>query len=50
MPKDTKLGKKVTYLEGLLPNKSHEPWSHVLTRSRDKLKQLYLHYHKVYGH
>ena len=95
VPMVTKLGRMVTYLDGLLPIKSHDPlitccceimwqpkiiisllpqclwpynlagywttmrgfyskyqsvlWSSGLERSRDKLKQLYLRYHNIYG-
>ena len=41
----TKLGRVVTYLEGFLPIKSRG-----LTRSHDRLKPLYLHYHNAYAH
>ena len=40
----TKLGRVVTYLEGFLPIKSRG-----LTRSHDRLKPLYLHYHNAYA-
>ena len=39
------LDKKLTYLDGLLPIMSYDP---IVTRSRDKLKPSYLHYHNVY--
>ena len=38
----TKLGRMVTYLDGLLSIKSHNFRSHGLVRSRDKLKSFYL--------
>ena len=41
----TKLGRMVTYLEGL-PIKSSALG---VAKSRDKLKPLYLHYHSAYG-
>ena len=43
-----KLDRMVTYLDGLLPIKSHYLWSCGLSRLRDKLKSLYLHYHSGY--
>ena len=49
-PMVTALGRMVTYLEGLLPTKSHEPWSRVLTKLHDKIRPLYLHYYSVYRH
>ena len=45
----TELGRMVTYLDGLLPIKTHYrliTWS---WRPCDKLK-LYLHYHSAYDH
>ena len=40
----TKLGRGVTYHEGVLPIKSHES-----ARSSGKLASLYPHYHNTYG-
>ena len=42
----TKLGRVVMYHEGFQPIKL---WLRVLSKSRDKLKVLYLHYHSAYG-
>ena len=50
VPMATKLGRMVTYLDGLLPMKSHDPlitWSCEITGSR---KPLYFHNHSAYGH
>ena len=44
----TKLARMATYLDGLLPIKSHHLWSHI-KRSHGKLKFVHLHYHDVYG-
>ena len=49
MPMVIKLD-RVTYHEELLLVKSHSPLITVLTRSRNKLKPLYLHYYSAYGH
>ena len=47
----TKLIRVVTYLKGLLPIGSlYGSWVTSFTRSRDKLKALYLHYHIACGH
>ena len=46
----TKLGRIVTYFEGLVLIKYMTLSSRVLTRSRDKLKSLYLHHGGAYGH
>ena len=43
-----KFGKGVTYHEEVPATKSYEPRGP--SRSRDKLKSLYLHYRNVYGH
>ena len=48
MPRATKLDKMVTYHDGVSPIKSHDLWSHRLSKSRDKLK-THLHYHSAYG-
>ena len=40
----TKLGRLITCFDGLLPLKSHKPWS------RDKLKSLCFYYHRTYSH
>ena len=44
MPMATKLGREVTYSEGL-PLIKCDP-----VTSRNQLRLLYLHYHSVYGH
>ena len=49
-PMAIRLGKVVTYHKKLSPIKSYDPLITCLTRSRDKLKPLYLHYHNVYSH
>ena len=46
----TKLGRMVTYLDGLLLIKACDPISPDLARSNDKLKLLYLQRHSAYGH
>ena len=46
----TKLGKMVTYLDGLLPTKLQKPLTRGLARSLDKVKPLYLHCHSYYGY
>ena len=46
----TKLARLETYVEGLL-SYSHMTFNQVvLLRSRDILKNLYLQFHKTYGH
>ena len=50
MPTATKLGRMLTYLNGLLPTKSDVLWSCGRVWSRDKLESLYLCYQSVYGH
>ena len=47
VPMVTKLGRMVTYLEGLQPIKSDDPLITCLRRSLNKLKPLYLHYLSV---
>ena len=42
----TKLGRMVTYLDDLLPIKSHDP---LITQSFEIILSLYLHYHSAYG-
>ena len=44
----TKLGRMVTYFDGLLPIKSHYVWLRGPARLRDDLKQLYIYYHDAY--
>ena len=39
----TKPGKMVTYVDELLPIKSHDSWSLGPARKHDKLKPLYIH-------
>ena len=46
MPMARKLGRAVTYFDGLLPIKLHNP----LVKAFDKLKPLYLQYHNIYGY
>ena len=46
----TKLGRMVTNLKKLLPKMLLSLWLHDLVRSRDKLKPLYVHFHKIYDH
>ena len=49
----TKLGIMVTYLDRLLPKKSHDPliiWLRGFVRSHEKVESLYLHYQNAYGH
>ena len=46
----SKFGRTVTSLDGLTPFSYSTPTSCGLERSRDKLKPLYLHYHKAYDH
>ena len=55
----TKRGMMVTYLDELLPIKSHGPfitWPCKMTNDplnvklQDKLKSLHFHYHSAYGH
>ena len=50
VPMTTKLGRMVTYIERLQPIKSHDLESDGLTRFRDNLNNLYLHFHKIYSH
>ena len=51
MPVATERGRKATYLEGLLPIKSHDLWSRGLFKgSLEKVKALYLQYHKSSFH
>ena len=50
MPMATKLGRMLTYFNGLLPTKSDVLWSCGRVWSRDKLESLYLCYQSVYGH
>ena len=49
MPKATKHGRMVTYIDGVLPKKSHCILSLGLAKSFDKPKS-YLHDHSFYGH
>ena len=49
MPIATILGRMVTYVQGLLARKLHNP-SRGLVRSLDKVKALYLHDHSAYDH
>ena len=49
----TTFGIMVTYLDRLLPKKSHDPliiWLRGFIRSHEKLESLYLHYQNAYGH
>ena len=50
MPMATKLGRMLTYFNGLLPTKSDVLSSCGRVWSRDKLESLYLCYQSVYGH
>ena len=50
VPMDIKTGRMVTYLERLLPTKSHDPSITCSSTSCDKLKPLYLHYNNAYRH
>ena len=50
VPMDTRLGRMVIYLEGLLPIQLRDTFVTWLPRSQGKIKSLYLHYHKAYGH
>lgn len=43
-PATTKFGRVVTYVEGLSLTRLHVP----LIMSRNKIKTLYLHFHKTY--
>ena len=43
-----KLGRTVTYFDGLLPIKSHDSWIGLI-RSHDTFKPLYLHCHSAYS-
>ena len=45
----TKLGKVITYHEGLQPIKAYDSLRG-LFQSHDKIKTLYLHYQSAYGH
>ena len=42
-----KLGKIVTYFDGFLPKKSHDP---SITWSLEKLKPFYLYYQSAHGY
>ena len=44
VPMATKLGRRITYLDGLLPKSHMTLWSPDLSRSHEKVKPLYLHY------
>ena len=44
VPMATKLGRMITYLEGLLPIKSHNPWIRSLAKLHEEIEALYLHY------
>ena len=46
----TKLGRMVTYIDGLTPINLHQLWSRGLEASHGKLKSLYLYYHSAYDH
>ena len=46
----TRLGRNVTYHEGVPPIRSQDPWISWFCISLDKLKQLFLHYYNAYGH
>ena len=46
----TKLGSMMTYLDGLLPIKSHDPVISWLCEISWPTKTIYLQYHSAYGH
>ena len=50
MPMVTKLGRMLTYFDGLLPITSQGPLSCGLAKLRDKLESLYIHYYSAYDH
>ena len=49
MPMATKLGRMVTYFERLQLS-IRRVFNHLVSRSHDKLKLLYIHYHNAYGY
>ena len=44
VPMATKLVRMITYLEGLLPVKSHNPWIRSLAKLHEEIEALYLQY------